>query len=208
MRNFELDAHINALAAQLQPMPHRDRRRHRRVPVVLSGALMDHHGQEHHFDVIDVSAGGLRISTSASAPLGAKIILYCQNIGRLVGHVARSSPGQMALSMTLAPLKKEKLIETLTWQANKARLGLQDERRSERFNTTGEATCELQDGRQLACRVLDISLLGMSLATQDKRPHLGVPVTVGRHKGVVARYTENGFAVDFQNGLRGSDPLE
>lgn len=208
MRNLELDAHINALAAQLQPSAYRDRRRHRRVPLALSGALMDAYGKEHHFDIIDVSAGGIRISTGAAASAGDKLVLYCQTIGRLVGHVARASHGQIALRMELASLKKEKLVEALTWQANKARLGLQDERQAERFNSSGDVLCALPDGRELHCRVLDISLLGMSLETHDKRPHLGTPVSIGRHKGVIARYTENGFAVDFRNGLRAADPLD
>jgi hypothetical protein len=208
MQNLELDVHISALAAQLQPAPSRDRRRHRRAPVALSGAMLDNKGAEHHFEVIDLSAGGIRVKTAATAPASAKIVLYCQTIGRLVGHVTRSVPGEMAMCMTLSAQKKEKIIETMTWIINKSKLNLQEDRRSDRYNATGETTCELQNGRILQCRVLDISLLGMSLETTDKRPHIGEPVLVGRHKGAVARYTEKGFAVDFANGLKGSDPLD
>ncbi len=208
MQSLELDNHIAALAAKLQPTPVIDRRRHRRAPVTLSGALLDDQGVEHHFDIIDMSAGGVRISTQAMAPIEAKIVLYCQSIGRLVGHVTRSVPGEMALSMNLSLAKKEKIIESMTWLINKAKLNLQEDRRSDRFNATGETTCELDDGRVIPCQVLDISLLGISLATTEKRPHIGELVLIGRHRGAVARYTEKGFAVDFANGLKGSDPLD
>lgn len=208
MQTLELDNHIAALAMKLQPVPATDRRRYRRAPITLSGALLDDQGVEHHFDVIDLSAGGVRIRTQASAPIGSKIVLYCQTIGRLVGHVARSEDGEMALSMSPTHSKKEKIIESMTWLINKPKLNLQEDRRSDRFNASGETTCEMDDGRIFHCQVLDISLLGISLATTEKRPHLGERVLVGRHRGLVARYTERGFAVDFANGLKGSDPLD
>lgn len=208
MHRSDLNAHLDALADHLQPEPARERRRHRRVPLSISGTLLDSRNQEHPFDILDASAGGLRIKTDARCMIGEKVVLYCQSIGRLQGSVARRLDGELAISMNLTPLKKDKLIEALTWQINKDQLQLEDTRRAERFNATGEVVCELSNGRKLQCRALDISLLGMSLATSGKRPMLGEPVSIGRYKGFVARYTDQGFAVDFKNGLKGGDPLE
>jgi hypothetical protein len=208
MHSSDLNAHLDALADHLQPEPARERRRHRRVPLSLSGTLLDSRNLEHHFAILDASAGGVRIKTDARCMMGEKVVLYCQGIGRLQGAVARRGDGELAIAMTLTPLKKEKLIEALTWQINKDELQLEETRRAERFNATGELVCELGNGRKLQCRALDISLLGMSLATSEKRPMLGEPVTIGRYKGTVARYTEQGFAVDFANGLKASDPLD
>lgn len=208
MHSSDLNAHLDALADHLQPEPARERRRHRRVPLSISGTLLDTRNNEHPFDILDASAGGLRIKTDARCMIGEKVVLYCQSIGRLQGAVARRGDGELAIAMNLTPLKKDKLIEALTWQINKDQLQLEDTRRAERFNATGEVVCELSNGRKLQCRALDISLLGMSLATSGKRPMLGEPVTIGRYKGTVARYTDQGFAVDFKNGLKASDPLE
>ncbi len=208
MQSSDLNAHLDALAEHLQPEPARERRRHRRVALSLAGTMLDSRGQEHSFHIIDASAGGLRIKTDARCTMGEKVVLYCQSIGRLSGAVQRKGDGELAIAMALTSLKKDKLIEALTWQINKDALQLEETRRAERFNASGEVACTLSDGRVLQCQVLDISVLGMSLTTADKRPMIGELVTVGRHKGAVARYTEKGFAVDFANGLKGGEPLD
>jgi hypothetical protein len=208
MQSSDLNAHLDALADHLQPQPARERRRHRRVPLSIAGTMLDSRGQEHDFHIIDASVGGLRIRTDARCMMGEKVILYCQAIGRLSGAVQRKGDGELAIAMTLTALKKDKLIEALTWQINKDALQLEETRRAERFNATGEVACKLSNGRVLRCQVLDISVLGMSLMTAEKRPMIGELVTVGRHTGTVARYTEKGFAVDFANGLKAGDPLD
>jgi len=208
MNRSDLNAHLNALADHLQPEPARDRRRHRRVPLSTSGTLLDSNNQEHVFEITDASAGGLRIKTDARCMMGEKVVLYCQSIGRLPGAVARKGYGELAIALNLTPLKKDKLVEALTWQINKDALQLKETRRAERFNTSGEVVCELPNGRKLHCQVLDISVLGMSVATTEKRPMISELVEIGRYKGAVARYTDQGFAVDFANGLKGGDPLD
>lgn len=208
MHSADLNAHLEALTDHLQPEPVKERRRHRRVPLSVNGTLLDSRNQEHSFKILDASAGGLRIQTEARCMMGEKVVLYCQSIGRLPGVVTRKGDDELAVSLTLTALKKEKLVEALTWQINKDQLQLEETRRAERFNTSGEVVCELANGRALVCQALDISVLGMSLATAEKRPMLGEPVTIGRYKGTVARYTDQGFAVDFANGLKASDPLD
>ena len=48
----------------------------------------------------------------------------------------------------------------------------------------------------MACRIIDLSLSGAAIAT-DQRPELGALVTIGKTTGRVVRHLEEGFAVEF-----------
>jgi hypothetical protein len=48
----------------------------------------------------------------------------------------------------------------------------------------------------LGCRLIDVSLSGAAVAT-DQRPPLGALVTIGKVQGRVVRHLDEGFAVEF-----------
>src|SRR5262249_34331900 len=54
----------------------------------------------------------------------------------------------------------------------------------------------LPDGNNLTCRLIDMSLSGAAVAT-DQRPAIGLLVTLGKVQGRVVRHLEQGFAVEF-----------
>ena len=64
----------------------------------------------------------------------------------------------------------------------------------------------LPNGLNITCRLIDFSLSGAALAT-DQRPPIGVLVTIGKVPGRVVRHLEEGFAVEFTR-LQHPDFLE
>ena len=55
---------------------------------------------------------------------------------------------------------------------------------------------KFDDGRAMACRIMDLSLSGAALAAEIK-PLVGEPVTLGRVQARVVRHLEEGFAIEF-----------
>jgi hypothetical protein len=57
----------------------------------------------------------------------------------------------------------------------------------------------LQNGTNVACRVIDLSASGAAVAiAPDLLPPVGAAVTIGKTAGRVVRHIENGFAIEFQ----------
>ena len=64
----------------------------------------------------------------------------------------------------------------------------------------------LQNGINIGCRLIDLSLSGAAVAT-DQRPPMGTLVTIGIVQGRVVRHLDDGFAVEFTR-LQHPDFLE
>ena len=64
----------------------------------------------------------------------------------------------------------------------------------------------LPDGTSMNCRLIDMSLSGAAVAT-DERPPIGTLVSLGKTQGRVIRHLEQGFAVEFTR-LQHPDFLE
>lgn len=61
--------------------PYADRRVYPRVPVALP-AFLQAGGERHFVQIVDLSAGGARLSCAASLAVGAIVILDCGMLGR------------------------------------------------------------------------------------------------------------------------------
>ncbi|MGE3142871.1 MAG: PilZ domain-containing protein [Hyphomonadaceae bacterium] len=179
----------------------RDRRRFRRVPLAVSGRLMDPAGREHVCSTADVSPGDARFLSSADVQVGDRVVFYLDALGRLEGHVVRRiAEGEFAVVLAGTPHKRERLAETLTWLISRDRMGEQIEARpAPRFQAGAIASISLEDGPAIEGEVLDFSLVGMAVRTRQQRPPIGAWVRVGGVYGRVARYFENGFGVDFES---------
>lgn len=174
-----------------------DRRRYKRVTLLRKARMLDNNGREHVCDLLDISGNGARVQTPNRAKIGDNVILYSDELGRLSGQVVRLFDDGFAMRIQAPALKRDKIVDTLTWLINCDILHLSDERRADRISGSGRATALLGDGRMMNCEVLDISLTGVALASREKWPLIGETIQVGRAVGCVARYFETGFAVDF-----------
>lgn len=177
-----------------------ERRRHQRVKVNLLGRYMLADYREFPCQVIDMSPGGMAVVAPVAGEPGERVIAYVDHLGRLEGKIARLLDNGFAMSISATSRKRDKLAAQLTWLANRQILNLPEDRRHGRFtprNTT--ARLILQNGTNVACRIIDLSASGAAVAiAPDLLPPVGAAVTIGKTAGRVVRHIENGFAIEFQ----------
>jgi hypothetical protein len=170
-----------------------DRRKHKRAALKLGVRFLLANGSEHSGTVTDISLGGMAVQSEAEPEPGSIIIAYVEGFGRLEGMVARLNDKGFAVSLTLSAIKREKLEERLT--SNK-KTSPHEGRKHEREATATATRIIRSDGRSLPCRVIDLSLGGVSVETAEW-PALGEQVVVGKMRGRVVRHHELGIAIEF-----------
>jgi len=173
-----------------------DRRRYKRVVVSLNGRIMTEDKREFPCQVLNMSPGGMALRASASPRPGERVVAYLDNLGRLEGTVARTIEGGFAVEIKASTQKRERIANLLTWYTNRDYLD-GEERQHERFEPRIAAQKLILPNSDVHdCRVLDVSLSGASVATRVKPP-LGSVVVLGRLRGSVVRYHDEGFAIQF-----------
>jgi hypothetical protein len=111
------------------------------------------------------------------------------------------------MTVSATPRKRDKLAAQLTWLANRHILGLPEDRRHGRVVPRDPvSTMVLPNGTSINCRVIDMSLSGAAVAT-DQRPPIGTLITLGKTQGRIVRHLDQGFAVEFTR-LQHPDFLE
>jgi hypothetical protein len=177
-----------------------ERRRHQRVKVNLLGRYMLADYREFPCQVIDMSPGGMAVVAPVAGEPGERVIAYVDHLGRLEGKIARTIENGFAMSISATSRKRDKLAAQLTWLANRQILNLPEDRRHGRFTPRNTmARLILQNGTNVACRVIDLSASGAAVAiAPDLLPPVGAAVTIGKTAGRVVRHIENGFAIEFQ----------
>ncbi len=135
--------------------------------------------------------------TPVSGAIGERIVAYLDHIGRIEGEITRHFDGGFAMSVNATARKRDKLAAQLTWLANRGVLNLPEDRRHERMTPRVPfSNVVLPDGRELRCRIIDVSMSGAAIAI-EARPALGTPITLGRMRARVVRHFDDGVAVEF-----------
>ena len=175
-----------------------DRRRHQRVAVALLGRYMLSDRKEYPCQTVDISPGGVRIVCAVPGELGERTVIYLEHLGRIEGTIARLMPDGFAVAISATPHKREKIASQLTWLANRASLGLPEDRRHERVVPHQAAvTLRLESGREIPARIVDVSLSGAAIACDADLP-LDAALVVGRTPCKVVRQFRGGLAVEFR----------
>jgi hypothetical protein len=183
-----------------------DRRRHRRVPVRVFGRFMREDKQEYPCQVINMSPGGMAVLSPVTCDDGERVVCYLDNFGRIEGVIARSFEGGFALRILASLYKREKIANMLTWIINQEMLGLAEERQHERVVPRNPSSkLILPNGEVHPCRVIDVSLSGVSIAS-TVRPPIDTLVILGRMRGRVMRHHDQGLAIQFAD-LQDPDSL-
>lgn len=174
-----------------------ERRRYKRVPVSLSGRLfVPAESREAHCKIADMSPGGARIACEVVPAHGAQVVIYIDGFGRFEGVVARPGEGFFGVQFSCSQHKRDRVAEQLTLYLNGGSLDDATLRRHDRTPTKGLARFTRANGEVVNCEVLDLSLSGVSLAT-DARPPVGEFVLIGQMAGRVARHHETGIGIEF-----------
>ncbi|HVX98490.1 MAG TPA: PilZ domain-containing protein [Pseudorhodoplanes sp.] len=184
--------------ARARILPHaQERRRFQRVRVNLLGRYMLADRRDYPCQVIDMSPGGMALMAPVIGTPGERVIAYIDQLGRLEGVIARQFENGFAMTISATARKRDILAAQLTWLANRHILNLPEDRRHGRFVPKNPSTMLIMpNGVNLGCRLIDLSLSGAAVAT-DQRPPIGALVTLGKVQGRVVRHLDNGFAVEF-----------
>lgn len=176
-----------------------ERRRFQRVKVNLLGRYMLSDRREFPCQVINISPGGMALVAPVVGTPGERVIAYIDHLGRLEGEIARTIDNGFAVTIGASPRKRDKLAAQLTWLANRHILNLPEDRRHGRFTPRNPlARLTLPNGKNVACRVIDLSQSGAAVAIAlDLRPPVSTLVTLGKTQGRVVRHIEDGFAIEF-----------
>ena len=183
-----------------------DRRRHERIDLCVNGRLMVPDGQEFSCKVTDISLVGIALQSEAHVLIGDNLIIYLDDLGRFEGPVCRFLKEGFAIELKLADTHRVKVEERIQWLSSMQKGENTDAENLRQFprrtsNTRSLGTTSkiiLENGEQIDCKVLDMSLSGVLVGTH-LRPPIGSPVTIGRMKGCVVRHAPEGIGIQFDN---------
>jgi len=174
-----------------------ERRRYKRVSVELSGRLfVPAENREAHCKIADMSPGGARVLCDAVPAAESQVVIYIDGFGRFEGIVARPEAAGFGIQFTCSAHKRERVAEQLTLYMNGSSLDEAALRRHDRKSTKGLARFTRANGDVVNCEVLDLSLSGVSLATEI-HPPVGEFVLIGQMAGRVARHHGTGIGIEF-----------
>lgn len=176
----------------------RERRRFRRMPLEVTGRLLDMAGREHDCRTADISPGDVRIVSDILPPVGERVVIYLNGFGRVSGKVARKcGEGEVAVIFDFSAHKREKMAEQLTLAVNKE-LGIEEDARPAAHEGAKTVRLEFETGEIYDGEVVDFSLAGITIKSKRPPPLIGVWVRVGTVYGRVARLVDGGFAIDLE----------
>src|SRR5205814_1268729 len=148
--------------------------------------------REYPCQVVNMSPGGMALIAPVGGNVGDRVIAYVDHLGRLEGKIARPLQNGFAMSIAATPRKRDKLAAQLTWLANRHILNLPEDRRHDRIVPRNPQTVMvLADGSSIPCRIVDMSLSGAAVASQDK-PAVGAVITLGKTQARVVRHLDDG----------------
>jgi hypothetical protein len=173
-----------------------DKRRFRRVELILNARFMLPDRSEHDATLLNISAGGVALKTDIRPPQDTPVIVYVQDIGRLEGKIVRLLEDGFAIAYDAGQRHRDRVMDKLTCKLNPDTF--MGDRIHGRMETNERAHLIFADGRETSCRVLDMSFGGVSLAVEEK-PKVGEPIMVGRMQGRVVRHHDQGIGVAFDS---------
>lgn len=177
-----------------------ERRRFRRLNLVLGGRMIGPGGAEIDCRTEDISPGDARITSSTELRTDERVVIYLEQIGRVSGTIARrSGDKEYAIIFDMSAYKREKLAEQLTILINKDRIGIEQDRRIRKPEARAEIEIHVDGGGLIIGEVVDFSLVGITIETASMPPRIGAWVRIGGVHGRIARFIEGGFAIDFES---------
>jgi len=167
---------------------------------ILFGRFMLPDMSEHPCQVTQIDVEGAVFATSSVPPAGTRLVAYIDEVGRVEASAGEPVDGGFKVSFLLNPSRRERLESRLKWLEDKAE-GITDQRRHARYEPKdSKSHITMPDGRVYSCEVIDISLSGAAVKI-EVMPALGTYLLLGKMRGRVVRYLDNGFAIEFTRQL-------
>jgi len=155
---------------------------------------------EHPCQVVNITPDGAIFMTATVPPKGQSLVAYLEEIGRVEATVVGPVNGGFQIEYALQGARLERLRQRIDWLRNKDS-GAPDTRRHARYEPTEKVSqISLPDGRVYNCEVIDISISGAAIKT-EVMPSVGTYLMLGKMRGRVVRYLDQGVAVEFVKQL-------
>ena len=154
---------------------------------------------EHECQVKDLTITGATFVTSKMPHIGVPIVAYIGDLGRIEASVGPATEGGFTITFSLTGARLERLqqrVQALLHADAGTATGIGARRHLRIEPTEKQSQIMLPDGRVYPCEVIDISVASAAIKT-DVMPGLGTFLMLGRMKGRVIRYLENGVAIEF-----------
>jgi hypothetical protein len=189
---------VGTRALPLGPARRFDTRIHHRVKLSLRGRYMREDKSEFDCRTADISPGGLALFGASRPPIGERLVLHLDYLGRLEDTEVRHFENGFAVSLLATRYKREKLAARLTGLVRRDASELEASRRHERMiPRRADTEICLEDGHSYPARICDLSASGVALLV-TAAPGVGASVVVGAHtRGRVVRTFAGGVAIEF-----------
>jgi len=169
-----------------------ERRIHHRVQVPLPARFITQDGQEVECLTSDVSAGGIRFRTVRPPALGAKIVAYVQDLGRVEGVTVRHLPDGFAIAFLTTALKAQRVAEKVALFS-----GASERRMFQRLELDGaRIALRLANDEERSVDIIDVSTRGLAFRCEEEF-EIGDRMEIGAQDAVVVRLFDGGAAVSF-----------
>jgi hypothetical protein len=173
-----------------------DQRAFPRVPLVLPATLTLPGAESFSCLVTDISGGGAGLNYLDQAPDGERAAtLDIGDFGRFEGVTVRDQGDRRGLRFLDGEAGRNRLMPKLILYVEE---GLAELGEKDRSPAQDRLSLIRTTGVRESCDVLDISLLGVSVAT-GQRPPIGELVRLGRMYGRVTGHLGNGVQIGFLN---------
>ncbi|MFT3671791.1 PilZ domain-containing protein [Aestuariivirga sp.] len=171
---------------------------------IIFGRFMLPDMTEHACQVLDITQQGAIFITATLPATNSSIVAYLEELGRVEVIAGEQVAGGFRVRYAATGSRLERLQQRIEWLRQKHE-GAAEARRHPRFEPKDKhSSITLPDGRVYNCEVIDISISGAGIRT-DILPAIGTFVMLGKMKGKVVRYLENGVAIEFMKQLEKSD---
>ena len=166
----------------------------------LFGRYMLPDMSEHPCQVTELTTSGAIFLSDHTPYAGLTIVAYLEELGRIEAITHNAVPGGFRISFALKGVRLEKLESRIKWLGERTASGEEGRRHSRFEPRDSQSQITLPDGRVYNCEVVDISVSGAGI-TVDVMPSLGTYVMLGKMRGRVVRYLENGVGIEFVQPL-------
>ena len=171
------------------------------VEQALFGRFMLPDMSEHPCQVHGISIDGATFVTAQAPATGQAIVAYLEELGRIEATSAEPVEGGFRVKFSLTGARRDRLETRLRWLVEKNQNSSAEDRRHARFEPREQRSqITMPDGREYHCEVMDISLSGAAVKV-DVMPSLGTQLLLGKMRGRVVRYLENGIGIEFVKPL-------
>ena len=167
------------------------------VKQALFGRFMLPDMSEHACQVQGITIDGATFLTNEPVSAGLSLVAYLEEVGRIEATSAESVPGGFRVTFSLTGARRDRFETRLKWLVQKEHGQTAEDRRHTRFEPREKTSqITMPDGREYNCEVVDISLSGAAIKV-EVMPSLGTYLLLGKMRGRVVRYLDNGIAIEF-----------